>query len=717
VDRFSVNSRIVTAFVAIIAVMGGMQLLSALKLNGLDEHVGGVVEKAEVVGWVDDHAQNISAQAGALRTFAFSGLDSDKEAVEQSHRAASKSYEKVAAILSIAGEDQTVKDLALAGQTFEQVFDSIGNRLENSHDAFQVIVVGLANLGKTSALLGRFLADKERLVSKEKTIQIPQIVGRISQYSVDYLANGRHSVFEQAIKASEELDMLVRDISSKLKSLPRKERKIASYVSRDGDVIRQSLRQKQATDLGLSLALDQLEIAASGIRKITAAVKQSARQSQQIELGNMVSAVTNAVNSSVFSLLLGSLGAALLALLISRSILLPLSRITSAISLVAAGDHLAEIPDQQRRDELGSLAKAATVFKKHALDLEKLAVVRAKEAAHTVEVKRKLETERAILVERSRAEELESRQARAEIRRLQRIKLANVFEARVLHVVKAVNKASAQLALASRGLVANMAQTKMQVEFSVDATTETSSNVQAVAAATEELAASFRAVSEQMETSADIANQAVNETASTTRTVTKLSDAAAQIGLVTNLIKDIAKQTNMLALNATIEAQRAGDAGQGFSVVALEVKNLAAQSTAAAEEIAAHISKIQVASDEAGIAMENINATINKMDSVSRSVVGAVERQTLATHEISTSVTYVADSTQQVIDSVVIVSSAADESKSMSAELQNNAQALTGEAVSLDREVRSFLMRIRSDDNSEDFDEAPKTTPPLSLVG
>jgi methyl-accepting chemotaxis protein len=107
----------------------------------------------------------------------------------------------------------------------------------------------------------------------------------------------------------------------------------------------------------------------------------------------------------------------------------------------------------------------------------------------------------------------------------------------------------------------------------------------------------------------------------------RLSDHAKAIESILGLIRDIAGQTNLLALNATIEAARAGDAGRGFAVVAAEVKNLAAQTARATDDIAAKIAAIQSATRQTVDANGSIRDTVGEVQSSAQRIRQAMEVQ------------------------------------------------------------------------------------------
>lgn len=76
-------------------------------------------------------------------------------------------------------------------------------------------------------------------------------------------------------------------------------------------------------------------------------------------------------------------------------------------------------------------------------------------------------------------------------------------------------------------------------------------------------------------------------------TIRALGEAGASVGVISELMEDIADQTNLLALNASIEAARAGEHGRGFAVVAREVRRLAERSVESAREIRTTIEAVR----------------------------------------------------------------------------------------------------------------------------
>ncbi len=107
--------------------------------------------------------------------------------------------------------------------------------------------------------------------------------------------------------------------------------------------------------------------------------------------------------------------------------------------------------------------------------------------------------------------------------------------------------------------------------------------------------------------------------------VAELTDRMDAIEEVVEVIAEVADRTNLLALNANIEAARAGDAGDGFSVVADEVKQLANQTQEHTEEIAASISEIQAQADDTVDASETSHEQIQVASGQIEGVLEALE--------------------------------------------------------------------------------------------
>lgn len=103
-----------------------------------------------------------------------------------------------------------------------------------------------------------------------------------------------------------------------------------------------------------------------------------------------------------------------------------------------------------------------------------------------------------------------------------------------------------------------------------------------------------------------------------------LGERSMQIGLIVDVITNIADQTNMLALNAAIEASRAGEHGRGFAVVAEEVRGLAEGSRKSADQIAKMIRDTESETTRALKAMERSKEIVGSSVGVIQSTLDAL---------------------------------------------------------------------------------------------
>jgi methyl-accepting chemotaxis protein len=353
--------------------------------------------------------------------------------------------------------------------------------------------------------------------------------------------------------------------------------------------------------------------------------------------------------------------------LVTRSVVRPLSGLKRRMASLSEGQLEAPVVYADRADEIGEMARTVQVFRDAMVETNRL-----------------------------REQQTETEQHQAERRKADMNRLADQFESEVGQIINLVSTAAGQLEASSTTL-SQTADTVEQISQQAShASSEATANVHSVAAASEELSSSVGEISRQVSASARIASEAVDQAQKTDSRISQLSQAAARIGDVVDLIQSIAGQTNLLALNATIEAARAGEAGRGFAVVAAEVKSLAEQTAKATDEISQQISDIQSATQDSVSAIKEIGATIARISEISSTIASAVEEQGAATQEISRNVQRAAQGTSQVASNISDVQRGASETGGASSQVLSAAQSLSGESNRLKREVAKFMDTVRA---------------------
>lgn len=186
----------------------------------------------------------------------------------------------------------------------------------------------------------------------------------------------------------------------------------------------------------------------------------------------------------------------------------------------------------------------------------------------------------------------------------------------------------------------------------------------------------------------------------TSKRIKRLGESSQEVGEIVQLISDIADRTSILALNASIQASMAGDAGQGFAVVAEEVERLAERSTDATKQISTLIKAIQTGTSEAIADMEEATREV-----VEGSQLATQAGQTLAeinevSQQLESSIKQVSDSALEQAEAATRIASTMNNistTTKQSAEKSRSATEQVSALASLANQLGDSVSRFRLD--------------------
>lgn len=210
------------------------------------------------------------------------------------------------------------------------------------------------------------------------------------------------------------------------------------------------------------------------------------------------------------------------------------------------------------------------------------------------------------------------------------------------------------------------------------------------ASSVQELAATINVISGKINENAEDAakasdNTAIAETEMTivnekmTELVSAMSDirsSSEEIKKINKAIEDIAFQTNILALNAAVEAARAGAAGKGFAVVADEVRNLASKSADAVKQTSKLIDNAVTAIENGNTLVDEVAEKMENVATITNEISSLNNRISEDSREAAESIMQITVGIDQISEVVQTNSATAEESAAASEELSGQAVML-----------------------------------------
>ncbi len=257
-----------------------------------------------------------------------------------------------------------------------------------------------------------------------------------------------------------------------------------------------------------------------------------------------------------------------------------------------------------------------------------------------------------------------------------------------------LHRAVQQLGDGAEAMAAGASQVSSSSQSLAQGASEQQASLEETSAASEEISSLTRRTADHTRSAAAIVNETSALVIDTNRRLgemvqcmDQIRGSSSRISTIIRTIDEIAFQTNILALNAAVEAARAGEAGAGFSVVADEVRNLAARCADAARNTSALIEESIAKSNEGNTKLHQVETSVGSITESAVKLKTLIDEVSAGSEQEAQGITQIAASIAEMQQVTSSTAAGAEETASAAEEMASQAAVVRQVA----RELHSLV--------------------------